>query len=53
MLKKIIPIMLVIAMLFAGFAFAEEEKLLLGYSQMKSDETMNIMRDSFVAYCDD
>ena len=53
MVKRIIPIMLVILLVFSGIALAEEEKLILGYSQMKSDESQNIMRDSFVEYCND
>ena len=53
-MSKVISLVLVLVVLLTGFAFAEQqEKLIIGHSSMRSDENMNVMRDGFVAYCED
>lgn len=52
-MSKVFAFVLVLAMLCTGFAFAEQDTLVIGHSSMRSDENMNVMRDGFVAYCDD
>lgn len=54
-MSKVISIILTIALICCGVAaFAEQpDKLIVGYSSQKSDENLNVMRDGFVAYCDD
>lgn len=50
-MSKILSILLLIAVLMTGTAFAEQpEKLIIGHSSMRSDENMNVMRDGFVEY---
>ena len=52
-MSKILSILLALVVLCTGFAFAEEEVLKIGYSQMRSDESMNAMLEGFIEYFED
>lgn len=54
-MSKFIAILLAVALACCSLvAIAETpEKIIIGHSSMRSDENMNVMRDGFVAYCED